>query len=981
MPPPALKVCSECRVNNAFVGGGGKCRDCAFVAGDVEPPAKVEMKMVLQTNATPSPTARDGGLERKLLVVNAPFDFKEHFAERPTPADPEQPVVEQLIAITSGLSASDTKYDAVPVSKVEDYLKGKYNPPGVNRAAMKRKECYERTQPIQSEPNRKLNRVYVDIDGEMPLDMTEIDFSVKTEAIIAVLKTLEGVAVKESCKWKCYAEDSSVSNKLSFTLHYKNLCGTKKAIGHYVKTKVAPKLTKLLKDVVPVMTILKKESKAKAGTKYDGHAVIDLSVFNDGQRKMRMLGQTKPCQDRPYKLVCGEFKDTLITYIPTGCPVLPEPQSILTLAPVVEAEPLPEATESVAPTEASDPSEDDIKTRELLSEVIAGLGQHRWDYYPDWIRIGFVMFNEGYTVENFIEASKPSKHFKATESPSWIKQKWKMFRKSNLTQVLLWKWLSEDDLDTYMELSVQRKDFWALVRNPSHAEVARFFYNLKPDAYLFNEKLGWFQLLPNNIWKSYEKQPNGLLPDIWHTLKKVVKEHQGQIDMTETDEDKAKAAKARLSALLAFTSKIGNKSFCDGVIAFLPSCFNDDELDKKMDESRHLLAFSDAVYDFEVMAARPIEPEDYICLNTGFPYPAKRFPEARKELVETIRSVFEEQTEIEANPEVLGALTSYVLKTLAMCLHGRKKYEKFFVWTGTGGNGKGLIAEIVKRVLGDYYHTVPHQVLTKGQDKKDATCPPLAKAKGKRGVFASEPEADDKLQVGAIKEWTGGDPVSARDLYRSTVTFVPQFVLFLQTNNIPQLNRPDGGIQRRLEVVQFPFQFVDVVLEPHHKKINIDLKEKIIKSVEWRNEMWFLLLEAYQLLNADGLAIPTAVSEASQNYIDDQNPIKEWLETNYTLGLDKANRSFQIESSALRKSYMDMTKHDIGADKFKASMESLKQSIKKEGHDFVCLRWVSEKVGEEWVSSWKEATGKAGKYWCGIKKAKAPMPGIQIEDE
>ena len=927
MPTPLLN-CSKC---NGLTESGPFCANCAPKKRVALSTPKVEMEAPLENSA-----------------VSA------------TPGNPEQ-----TIAITTGLASSDTKYDSVPISKVEEYLAGKWSPPNTQPRLGKRKECYERTQPIQAEPDRLLNRVYVDIDGEMP-EMSETDFCAKIDAIKAVLITLPAVTVKESCKWRCSAEDSSVSNKVSFTLHYTTLCGTKKAIHHYVKSTVAPKLQKMLKDIVPVATILKKESKSKAGNKYDGHLIIDLSVFNEGQRKMRMLGQTKPCQDRPYKLVNGSFIDTLITYIPTDCPVLPEPQSILKLAEVAPVERTEEA--SVTTTEASDPSEDDIKTRELLSEVIGKLGKHRWNHYPDWIRIGFVMFNEGYTVENFIEASKVSKHFKS-ESPTWIRTKWRMFRKANLSQALLWKWLSEDDADTYAELVVQRKDFWALVKNPSHAETARFFHNLKPDAYLFNERLGWFQLQPNNVWKVYEKQPSGLLSDIWHTFKKIVKEHQGQLDMTETDEEKAKTMKTRLTSLLKFCGQIGNKGFCDGVIAFLPSCYNDEDLDNKMDESRHLLAFSDAVYDLDKMEVRPIQPDDYICLNTGFPYPVQRNPEARKELVETLRSVFEVEAYVKENPDELGAVTSYVLKTLALCLHGRKKYEKFFVWTGTGGNGKGLISEMLKRVLGDYYHTVPHQVLTKGQDKKDATCPPLAKAKGKRAVAASEPEADDKLQVGAIKEWTGGDTVTARDLYRSTVSFVPQFVLFLQTNTIPQLNRPDGGIQRRLEVVQFPFQFVPEVIEPHHKKINIELKEKIIKSEAWRNEMWFLLLEAYSLLNKDGLVVPSAITEATTGYIDDQNPIKEWLEANYTMGLDKTNRSFQIETTVLRKQYMDMTNQTISADKFKASMESFKQTQKKESHDFTCQRW------DDNEGAWKQSTGRAGKYWLGLKKAKAPMPG------
>lgn len=949
LPPPL----ASCSCGNS-AGSDGFCADCRFGKAVKElPEAKVEM-------------------------VQPTLAFKK-LAETPTPANPEQ-----LVAITSGLASSDTKYDNVPVSKVEQYLLGKWSPPGVLHTG-KRHNCYERTQPIQAEPKRTLNRVYVDIDGEMPMDIGEADFNAKVASILEVLKAMgDDIAVKESCKWRCSDETSAISHKVSFTLHFTALCGTKKAIGHYVKTKVAPTLKKNLKEIVPVMTILKKESKSKAGAKYEGHLIIDLSVFNDGQRKMRMLGQTKPSQDRPYKLIKGSFTDTLITYIPEGCEVLPEPQSILELAKVVEpvAEPDTVIDESVAPTETSDPTEDDVKTRELLSEVIAHLGQHRWDYYPDWIRIGFVMFNEGYNVESFIELSKVSKHFKVAESPAWIKAKWRMFRKSNLSQALLWKWLSEDDMDAYMELSLERMDFWALIRNPSHAEVARFFFNLKPDSYAFNERLGWYQLLPNNIWKAYERHPNGLLPDIWHTLKRMVKEHYALVDLTDTNEDKAKINAQKLTALQMFCGKIGNKSFCDGVIAFLPSCYNDDELDKKMDEQRNLIAFTDKVYDLDKGESRPIKPEDYICLNTGYAYPVKRYTEARDELIKTIRSVFEEEAEIEASPETLGALTTYVLKTLAMSLHGRKKYEKFFVWTGTGGNGKGLVAEIVKRVMGDYYHSVPHQVITKGQDKKDATCPPLAKAKGKRSVFASEPEADDKLQVGAIKEWTGGDPVSARDLYRSTVTYVPQFVLYLQTNNIPQLNRPDGGIQRRMEIVQFPFQFVETVSETHHKKINIDLKEKIIKSEEWRNEMWFLLLEAYQLLQQDGIAIPDCVKQKSAEYMDEQNPIKEWLEANYDTSMDRNDRRFYVESALLCKQYIQMTNHQMDSAKFKASMELLKIPLKKESHDFKAIRYVSEKGSDgEWVSGWKEAIGKAGKYWCGLKKHKAPMPPeCQIEE-
>lgn len=880
-----------------------------------------------------------------------------------TPANPEQ-----TICITSGLGASDKNCVDIPISQVPAYLKS-------------HKECYERTQPTEKEPERKLNRAYIDLDGEVDKDMSEADFdSLVTELNRALLHGLSDrpYSVKSSCKWKCADDKGNVTNKLSYGIHFTNIAGSKKAIKAYILAKIAPKITSACKGFADVLSVVKKATK----TDYTGKLIIDQSVWNDGQRKMRMLGQSKPLQDRPYKVLSGEFNDFLITYIPEGCEILPEPQSILTLTKVEETPEPPSDLASLADTNTeapvtSDPTEDEEETRELILEVIDRLGVHRLDYYPDWIRLAFVMFNEGFQSGDCIKACKRSKYYTQygeTEFSNWIKSKWRNFRKSNLTQCLLWKWLQEDNPDAYAELALRRMDFQTLIKNPSHAEVARFFFNLKPDGYLFNERLGWFQLLPSNVWKHYDKHPNSLLPDIWHTLKKPVSEAKAQIKMECVNEDEQKMELLKLKRILAFTAKIGNKSFCDGVIAFLPSCFNDDDLDKKMDEKRHLLAFSDMVYDLEKHEPRLIQPDDYICLNTGFPYPVKRFPEARAELVKTIRSVFEAKMDIEASPDVLGALTTYVLKSLALTLHGRKKHEKFFVWTGTGGNGKGLIAELVKRALGDYYHTVPHQCLTKGQDKKDATNPPLAKAKGKRAVFASEPEADDSLQVGAIKEWSGGDPVSARDLYRSTVTFVPQFVLFLQTNLIPKLNRPDGGIQRRLEVIEFPYQFVDKPTEPHHKKLNIDLKEKIVKSQEWRDEMVHLLLDSYKLLERDGLEVPTEVQNKSKEYMDSNNPLKEWLEANFTTGLSITDRRFMIESSKMRDQFIQQTKQEIGADKFKASMESLGVKLKKEGHDFRCLSYISENVSGQWSSRWELADRKAGKYWCGLKKAKAPMP-------
>jgi P4 family phage/plasmid primase-like protien len=892
----------------------------------------------------------------------------ETLAETLTPADPATP--EPFVVITTGLATSDKACEDVPLSKLKAYLET-------------HRECYERTMPTERDATRTLNRLYVDCDGELPSETSEVVFGMKVKAITDTLKAYcekEKLSLMESCKWKCADDKGNTTNKLSYRITDPFRVGTKSAIKHEVSRNVIPKLTTLLQDLIPVVSILKK----KKGDDLTGRLVIDLSVYNDGNRKMRMWNSSKPLQKRHNKLVVGTLEDSLITYIGDAYEMLETPQSILTLAPAPIKDNLPvedEAT-SVAETttDVSDPSQEDVSNKELIAEVLKGLGSHRWDYYPDWLRIGFVLFNEGFSVEEFVEFSRVSKHFQ-TDSPRWIRLKWKKFRKSNLTQALLWKWLGEDDADLYTDLSERRMDFWNLTRTANHAETARFFYNLKPDAYAFNEKIGWFQLQPSSLWKKYEKTPSGLISDIWRTFKPIIKEHQNRLNLTETDEDKAKLEKEKLVRLLKFGQAIGNHSFVNGVVAFLPSCYNDDELDKKMDESRHLIAFSDAVYDLDKSEVREIRPDDWCSINTGYPYPRKRFPEAREEMIDVIRSCFETEEMIETAP-TLSAMTLYLLKTIATCLHGTKKWEQFYVWTGSGGNGKGLISDLVKRALGDYYHTIPNSCITKSQDKKDAPNPPIAKSKGKRFVQASEPEADSHLQVGCIKEYSGGDEITARDLYASTITFKPQFGLFLQTNSIPKLNRPDGGVQRRLRVITFPFQFVADPTEPHHKAINCDLKDKIVKTPEWRDEMFHLLLECYEDIKQNGIKEPKEVLDASQEYMDDNNPVKSWLNQKYETK-DPNSRKYQLESSLLKKQYEEDTGHDISADRFKACMLLCGVSLKKEGHNFTIK--VPQKVKSSdgsWKTEEREVLKKAGKYWCGLQRFSEDASGTsQIEDD
>ena len=917
-------------------------------------PSSVSKRRPIKKTPTPSPPVLE-------TIAETPV------AEVPPTPTPTVAVAEQTIVITNGLASSDKNCRAVPISQVTEQL-------------LKSANYYERTQPTEIEPTRTNNRVYVDLDGKMALDTQEDEFNEIVESITGTLVDIaeegEDYSIQQSCKWRTNVGNGVYENKLSFSLVYKHKHGDKRSIAMFVRNKIVPVLRDRLEDYIPLRVCEAGEKNKKGNTYlYIGSLLVDMSVYNEGGRKMRLPYATKPNEDRPKTLVRGSLLDSLITYIPEdSVPIPPPAQAVETNDLYYEEEQQePEYTQetntvttnTMTTMDHLDIPDDPDKSRELVRRVIAKLGQHRFDYYPNWIRLGFALFNEGFTLEEFIEISKRSCKWVEATSAEWITDKWKAFNKSRITSAMLWRWLSEDDADAYDLLSKERTDFWLLIKNNSHAESARFFFNLRPDAYTFHNSLGWYVLQPNKTWKLTEdmKTPSDLLMDIWNTFKTVARHHLGTIceggSLKDTeDPDEAKLLKAKLKAINSFVKQCGTAGFADGMIKYLPSNYYDMDLPKKMDGNQNLIAFTDKVLNVETMEVRDISAEDYISITTCYNYPAKPDQSITDEVMKMLWTIFE-------NDDMVRAF----LEALASCLYGYNRYERFYILTGKGGNGKGLVTDLMKRVLGDYFFTIPSSIITKANDKKDSANPHLAKCKGRRMILAEEPEATDKIQVGLVKDMTGGGEMVARELYKNPIHFIMMAVLFINTNGIPMANKIDGGYKRRTKVVRFPHNFVATPTLPHHRLIDYTLKDIKIKSNGWRDAMLYIIMDAHKRLRSNGsLFEPKAMLDATEEYLDDNTPVKGWLLSNFTLGLPEHDRRFWLGSDELRTQYCDNKHTKMSAETFKHNMEQCEIRQEKASHPFTEVRW--DKHQRQWIST----DCGAGKYWVGLMPIGARHP-------
>lgn len=843
----------------------------------------------------------------------------------------------QGIYISRGLASSGLDYSVVPLDKVEDFL-------------TKHHDCYEVTLPIQAKGKDDVvvdgtNRPYLDLDGLTPADWDEERFSNVVEETTAILDYLIKGQLKLPYSLTSASQHASKhGNKISFHITILDRHGSRNAVKHFVEEDIKPTLVR--EGLGEVRVIMKEEEeqfkKEHPDTPY---VVLDMSIYTRN-RKMRCWGSSKDDENRPLVSVTdGTVLDTLITYIPPNCSLLPEPTSV-----VVVPQPTSETTEASDPKDIDEAMPDKIA---LLREVLSHLAPKRVVVRENWLRMGFALHNEGVPVDVWEEVTIAKYPRYKNGSKRDCQKTWNGMVPRNLTQSILWLWLREDNPQKYDELNGRRTDFWTLLRDPVAFPSAQFFANCRPDQYLYHPDLGWFQKRSSGAWQLFKKgeMPDGLTRDIWTTFGRIAKEHLRRLDPNN------EADKPRIKQCLAIQSAAGERKFVSDVIWALPSFYLDEELPKKMDESRDLFAFLDKVVDLNTMEVRPIAPHDFVCITTGYNYPKQSNPEIRREIRRVLRGLWDNDEMVE-----------FMLKVLSLSLYGKNLAELFFMWKGRGGNGKGLLAELVKKAFGNYFHGVPIATFTYADNRKDATNDNIVNSKGKRVVLTMEPEAEVKLQGGFLKELSGGDEITARGIYARPITFTPQYCIHIQVNLPPPMSKMDDGVRRRLVVIPFPFQFRSKELYTggaDERIADAELKDKLSKTTEWRDEFILMLLDAYATLprNRADLMRPQMVRDATDDYLNDQNPLKTWLGAEFEKveGDDKRHYWSATELYEMFLNYSRMDRLALSQVKFAEALTVLNGVTKKTmTNNFMGYEWNGNEMEQKFR--------KAGVYYIGLRK-------------
>ena len=307
---------------------------------------------------------------------------------------------------------------------------------------------------------------------------------------------------------------------------------------------------------------------------------------------------------------------------------------------------------------------------------------------------------------------------------------------------------------------------------------------------------------------------------------------------------------------------------------------------QKLDSDPNLLGFDNGVFDFGKMEFRDGRPEDHISMSTNIDYKSDLSWENEEveEVMTFLSQVLPDEDECE-----------YVCVLLASFLNGNNRHEEFHIWTGSGGNGKSKLIELYQKVIGDYGCNLPISLLTSKRKSSGEAQPEVARTKGKRFAILQEPDTYTTINVGLMKELTGGDNIISRALYENPVEFKPQFKMILTCNKLPKLPYDDEGTWRRVRCVEFKSRFVNQedldTTDPYCQVKDPTLAEKFDN---WKEAFMWILIEKYRVWMKDGLKAPKSVVNFTKQYREQSDAFADFRDE-YIIADKKCNEPLIIK--------------------------------------------------------------------------------------
>lgn len=276
----------------------------------------------------------------------------------------------------------------------------------------------------------------------------------------------------------------------------------------------------------------------------------------------------------------------------------------------------------------------------------------------------------------------------------------------------------------------------------------------------------------------------------------------------------------------------------------------------QLDRAPWLLTCANGVLDLRSGELRPGAQADMLTLSTGVAYAVG---ERCDRWLSFLQEVFNGDDD----------LIAFIQRAIGYTLTGLTDEQCLFLCYGNGANGKSVFLSTLRRVLGEYAVNTAFSTFIEDRHDGRGPAPDLVALRAARCVTASEVNEARRLDEGRIKSLTGGDVITARQIFvPKPMTFTPAFKLWLAANHKPVIRGTDEAIWRRVRLIPFLAHFGPGQADP---RLTDKLAAEAPGILGWA-------VSGCLAWQRDGLGEPEAVKTATDSYRAESDVLATFLD-------------------------------------------------------------------------------------------------------
>jgi putative DNA primase/helicase len=293
----------------------------------------------------------------------------------------------------------------------------------------------------------------------------------------------------------------------------------------------------------------------------------------------------------------------------------------------------------------------------------------------------------------------------------------------------------------------------------------------------------------------------------------------------------------------------------------------------EFDQKPMLFQCANGVIDLETGRLRPGRPGDYLSASSPIEYHG--IDDQPELWIKALCEIYNC-----SGPDDNREMVDFIQRLLGYAITGFSHEKIFPIFYGKSGwNGRSLILETVKTIMGTLAAPIPSEMLLSQKIAKSASgpSPDVMSLKGLRIAFASETDENQRFSAAKIKWYTGNNELTGRwPNDKRPLRFNPTHTLFLETNYQPQAPPNDRSFWERVLLIPHNLSFVNrEPREPHERRADLHLRDKLIaeypKILGW-------LVEGCLKWQRDGIKPPAIVTEATARYREDEDMLGDFID-------------------------------------------------------------------------------------------------------